>query len=127
MTWTQIGARVEKVRRDRNLSRTQFGELMGVSARHIGRIEKGANGLSVDLVMKMCHAMDVTSDYILFGASGLTQDKATAAALYGLSHEQIQIALDIIKRVAQFVNTEDGNEALIQEIVKQHRNMAEIG
>ena len=123
MMWTQVGERVERMRKDRRLSRMQFGEMIGVSGRYIGMVERGTNRLSVDSVVKICHSMNVTADYLLFGVVHPAHDKATSAALYGISHEQIQIALDIVKRVAQLVNTEDGNEALIQEIVKQQINV----
>ena len=122
MVWTQIGARIASIRKERNLTRTQFGKIVGVSARYIGMIENGENGLSVDLMTKICHFADVTSDYILFGTVGLVQDKAVLRTLNGLSPEQIQIALDIIKKVAQFVNTEDGNEVLIREIAGAEQN-----
>jgi len=119
--WAQIGERVKKIRKDRNLSKTQFGKILGVSGQYVGMVERGTQNLSVDLIVKICHDTGVSADYILFGVIDPAQDPATTAALHGLSHEQIQIALDIIKKVAQFVNVEDGNESLIQEVASQQR------
>lgn len=113
--WAEVGLRVEKLRTDRNLSKAQFGELIGVSGQYVGMIEKGA-GISAPSIVSICRALGVSADYILFG----NIDPATVTvSLKGLSQEQMGLALDILKRVAQMVNTEDGNEALIQEALRQ--------
>ena len=119
--WKQVGERVERLRRDRKLTKTQFGEMIGVSGQYVGMIERGAS-LSVDSVIKICHMTGVSADYILFGAVSPAQDTETAAALHGLSHTQIRIALDIVKRVAELINVDDGNESLIQEVMRQQRH-----
>ena len=117
--WKQVGERVERLRRDRKLSKAQFGRLIGVSGQYVGRIERGAHGLSVDSIVKICNAAEVSADYILFGMTDPRRDTATITALSGLSYEQIKIALDVIRGVAQFVYTEDGNEVLIREVARQ--------
>lgn len=113
--WEQVGKRLEKLRTDRRLSKAQFGEMIGVTGQYVGMIEKGT-GISAESIVNICNAMNVSADYILFG----NVDPATVTvSLKGLTHEQLGIALDILKRVAQMVNTDDGNEALIQEVMRQ--------
>lgn len=119
MIWVQIGERVTQIREELNLSKAHFGRLIGVSGQYMGMVEKGSQGLSVDLIVKICNATGVSADYILFGFTDHKRDPETAKALVGLSHEQIQIALDIIKKLAEFINTEDGNEMLIKEVASQ--------
>lgn len=123
MTWTQVGERIVKIRKDRRLSQAQFGQMIGISGQYIGMVEKGAHGLSVESIVKICDATGFSADYILFGTIAPVQYSDTITALYGLSHEQIQIVLDIVKKVAQLINTEDGNEALIQEVVSQQHTI----
>lgn len=118
MTWIQVGERIAKIRKSRYLSKIQFGKLIGVTGQYIGKIEKGS-GLSTDLIIKICHETGVSADYILFGITEQVNDSIINNALQGLSNEQIQIALDIIKKVAQFINTENGNEVLIREVANQ--------
>lgn len=125
MIWAQAGGRVGQVRKDLKLTRTQFGKLIGVSGQYVGRVERGICGLSVDSIVQLCHAADVSADYILFGAVDPAGDPSAVAALCGLSREQVIIALDIIKKVAKFVNTEGGNEVLIQEVAKQQLSSKE--
>jgi transcriptional regulator with XRE-family HTH domain len=121
----QAGKRIQKIREKMQLSKAQFGKRIGVTGQHIGMIERGKQGLSINLIVKICNALETTADYILFGAVDPVRDPATVEALNGLTHEQIQIALDIIKKVAQFVNTNDGNEALIREVYSQQAYLKE--
>ena len=119
MLWQNVGERLKKMRQERNLSQSQVGKMLGISGQYVGMIEKGINSISVKLIVKICDATGVSADYILFGVTDSEQEVTTAASLYGLSNEQIQIALDIIKRVEQFIKTENGNEALIREVAAQ--------
>jgi len=116
--WQKIGERIEKIRKGLDMSKAQFGEMIGVTGQHLGMAEKGKRRLSVEVIARICKTTGVSADYLLLGNVNPTNDPATTAALSGLSQEQIQIALDIIKKVAEFVNTEGGNEALIQEVSK---------
>ena len=127
MLWENIGKRVEKLRKERNLSKSQFGKLLGISGQYVGRIEKGTHSISVELIVKICDLTGVSTDYIIFGIISSEQEITVAASLYGLSNEQIQIAFDIIKKVAQFINTEDGNDALIRNVAAQQINYNKNG
>jgi DNA-binding XRE family transcriptional regulator len=113
--WAQVGAHVAKLRTEQNLSKAQFGKLLGVTGQCVGKIEKGGS-MSAELIVSICRTMNISADYILLGNA---DPAAIAVSLKGLTHEQIEIAFDILKRVAQMVNTEDGNEALILEVLRQ--------
>lgn len=119
MIWKPIGARIGKIRRKRHLSRAQLGKLIGISGQHLGLVERGARGLSVNSIVKICNTTGASADYILFGIFCLGENPDEITMLRELSHEQIQITLDIVMKVAQFVNTRNGNEALIREIASR--------
>ena len=111
-----IGNRIESIRRHLNFSRAQFGKLIGISGQYVGMIERGAQGLSVNVIMNICGKTGASADYILFGKPDNT---AAISSFSGLSAEQVRIAFDMMSRVAAFVNTADGNERLIQEVARQ--------
>ena len=113
MFWENIGKRVGELRHERDLSQTEFGKMLGISGQYVGKIERGTTNISVKLIVKVCNVTGVSSDYLLFG---IIEPEHIAEVLCGLSKEQIQIALEIIKKVAQFINTEDANEVFIREI-----------
>jgi transcriptional regulator with XRE-family HTH domain len=121
--WTQVGERVGKLRRERNLSRAQFGKIAGLSEQHVGKIERGVHGISGTAIAKICNATGVSSDFILFG---ITDPTSTAAELSGLSQEQIEIGLDMLKRLAKLIHTDNGNHALLQEVLLQQHGYIEL-
>ena len=113
MTRTLIGKRVEKLRHEHNLSRRQFGEIIGISEQYLRLVEKGLRGLSVDSIVRICNKMNASADYLLLGID------LSADVLDGLSQEQTEIIVDIIQKMVQFANTEDGNEVLIRQLMRQ--------
>jgi len=108
-----VGERIARLRLEHNLSRKQFGEIIGISAQHLRLVEKGVRGLSVESIVRICNKMNVSADYLLLGAD------LSADVLDGLSQEQVEIIVDIIKKMVQFANTEDGNEVLIRQLMRQ--------
>ena len=113
MFWENVGKRVRELRNERNLSQTEFGNMLGISGQYFGKIERGKMNISANLIVKICDITEVSADYILFG---IIEPNRIAEALDGLSKEQIQIVLEIIKKVANFIITDGGNEALIQKV-----------
>ena len=119
--WIQVGERIGKIRRDLNLSRAQFSRMIGRSEQYIGKIERGAGDISGDAIAKICNLTGASSDYILFGVSSTA---SIAEELSGLSYEQIGICLDILRRIAQMISSDNGNDALIQEIFRQQHTLS---
>ncbi len=61
--------RLRKLRKQKNLSQTELGQLAGLHYTHIGRFERGASRPSGDTLMRLADALGVTSDYLLDGAT----------------------------------------------------------
>ena len=120
IVWEEIGNRISTLRRERKLTQAQFGELLGISRQYVGRIEAGQR-LSVDLISVICKKIGVSADYIIFGSVDTLDDMVS---LIELSPEQISIGFDILKKLADFINTDGGNEALIRGVLAQQRIMA---
>lgn len=70
-----FAARLRMLRKQKNLSQTELGQLAGLHYTHIGRFERGASRPSGDTLMRLAEALGVTSDYLLEGA---TDDAAKA-------------------------------------------------
>jgi len=101
------------------MSKEEFGRRIGMSRIYVGKVERGERGLSVDNVIRLCRETGVSADYILLGTFNPDDDPVTRAAVAELSREQIHIALDLIKRVADFIKTDGGNCALVHEVARQ--------
>ncbi|MBN9428711.1 MAG: helix-turn-helix transcriptional regulator [Burkholderiales bacterium] len=62
--------RLRELRKNRNLSQTELGQLAALHYTHIGRFERGASRPSGDTLKRLADALGVTSDYLLDGATG---------------------------------------------------------
>ena len=114
----QVGERVGQLRRQRRQTRAEFGDMIGVSERNAGRIERGTFALSCAMIAKICEITGVSADYLIFG---IEDPLSAAAMLKGLSRAQIQVVLEIATQVIQFISTENGNNALIQEALRRQK------
>ena len=63
----ELGLRICKLREHRKLTREKLGELSNISDRFIYDIETGQKGMSAETLYKLSQALNVTSDYLLFG------------------------------------------------------------
>jgi len=77
MTETLDGfaARLRALRKQKNLSQTELGQLAGLHYTHVGRFERGIALPGSDTLKRLADSLGVTSDYLLEGA---TEDAAKA-------------------------------------------------
>lgn len=63
------------MRKQKNLSQTALGKIVGVHYSHIGRYERGISRPAADTLKKIADALGVSGDYLI---EGTTTDAATA-------------------------------------------------
>lgn len=69
-----IGKRVRSVRMMNNLTQENLGDMLGITAQAIQKIEAGENMLTVNSLIILCEKLDVTPDYILFNRTYTERD-----------------------------------------------------
>ena len=69
-----IGKRVRSVRMMNNLTQENLGDMLGITAQAIQKIEAGENMLTVNSLIILCEKLDVTPDYILFDRASTERD-----------------------------------------------------
>lgn len=69
-----IGKRVRSVRMMNNLTQENLGDMLGITAQAIQKIEAGENMLTVNSLIILCEKLDVTPDYILFDKASTVRD-----------------------------------------------------
>lgn len=62
-----IGSRVRLARRNLELTQEEASERCDITASFYGNIERGDKIMSVETLMKISKALNVSTDYILFG------------------------------------------------------------
>ena len=61
--------RLRSMRKERNLSQTELGQIVDLHYTHIGRYERGSSRPAADALNRLAQALGVSSDYLLGGAS----------------------------------------------------------
>ena len=63
----EFGLRVAELRRIKRMTQEELAEILGVSKKHISQIERGVAACSIDLLMDISTALNVSTDYLLTG------------------------------------------------------------
>lgn len=75
-----IGKVYQQHRIRNNLTQNQVAELTGLEPRHISQIERGMSKGSIDTLIKLCNAYQITPDIILYDL--LDDDVKKAVSIY---------------------------------------------
>ena len=65
--WKEIGERLLERRIQLNLTQQQVCDQLYIMQTHYSRIETGKIGISIEMLLKICEILDVSTDYILTG------------------------------------------------------------
>jgi len=60
-----IGANIRAARKKRNLTLEVLSGLSGISESFLGMVERGASSISIETLIALCDALDVTADSLL--------------------------------------------------------------
>lgn len=63
----EIGQRIRSLRKEKRLSQEELANKLNVNTDHLGRLETGNRGMSIDLLAEISKYFVVSTDYILFG------------------------------------------------------------
>jgi transcriptional regulator with XRE-family HTH domain len=72
-----IGNKITQLRKQKNLSQTDFAKLVGVSREMIGRYERDEVMPSIEVAAKIADALDVSLDYLAGNSKKAAIDKKT--------------------------------------------------
>lgn len=89
----QIGGRIRIAREAAGYTQEHFAELIDVSVQYTSDLERGVVGTSIPTLIKICEALHVSSDYLLFGRTSENKDEASqiASVLMTLTPERLAI------------------------------------
>ena len=61
----KIGQRIQKARKQKNLTQIQFAEILDISTSHLSDIETGRTNFGIDILMNITETLQVSADYLL--------------------------------------------------------------
>ena len=85
----EMGNRISTRRRQLKMTQEQLAEKMDVSVPMISYVETGRNAIRPENLAKLCEALDVSADFILFGRASPLEAGRVAEKLDGLSHGEL--------------------------------------
>jgi len=62
-----IGERIRQLRSEKGMSQEQLAEALHISRQAVSKWETGESVPDTDRVMLLCHVLDISADYLLFG------------------------------------------------------------
>ena len=111
----QIGLRVKQAREAAGLTQERLSELLDVTAQYLSSVERGAVGLSVPVLIRLCSVLLVSSDYILTGETEYSDVTSISARLSRLPPEHVNNVEDILNRYMEGI-------AIVKNSIKNDNN-----
>nr|MBP3598769.1 helix-turn-helix transcriptional regulator [Eubacterium sp.] len=71
---TILGTRIRHLRNHKKMTREQLAEKIDVSSRFLADLESGKTGVSLSTLIKICHVLDSSADYLL-GISDCSEEE----------------------------------------------------
>ena len=79
-----IGNKITELRKQKNLSQTDFAKTVGVSREMIGRYERGEVMPSIEVAKKIADALEVSLDYLAGDGKKAAVDKQTMKLIHDI-------------------------------------------
>lgn len=64
-----FGYRIRTLRKRHGLTQDQLAAQFGISTNHLGKLEFGKRGVSLDLLVQLAECLNVSVDFLLNGAA----------------------------------------------------------
>ena len=96
----KIGTRIKHFRSDRDMSQEVLGKAVFVNNEHISRIESGKINLSVELLVLIANALDVSADDLLQDVlthPGTQENKEVNTLLQNCNHDEKEMLIRTLK------------------------------
>lgn len=96
--YKEIGKRMAMRRKELGLKQYQLCEMIDVNYKYVSNLETGRSAPSLEVIMKLCEALNVTPDYLLLGTDldGALKDKEITDKVEKLSNEGKKLLSGII-------------------------------
>lgn len=99
----QIGEHIKAVRERAKITQENLAERIDVSPQYVSDLERGVVGVSVATLKRLCVALGVPSDKILFGTNANNDLSAISEKCDCLTKEQFSILCEIINKYIEAV------------------------
>lgn len=99
-----IGQRIRRIRTFQKISREKLAEKANISTQFLADIETGKKGMTVTTLKKLCDALCVSADSIIFGTQTNSADYTLNAMLSSVPENKRVELSEIIQIIIRYSN-----------------------
>lgn len=99
--YTIIGSRIREIRKSKKMTQEKLAELSGVEPSNISHIERAATKLSLQTLVSIANALDVTLDEIVYN----NLNKSTHVSVKLIDELLADCSPDELKALAEVIKT----------------------
>lgn len=96
-----IGTNIRQAREAAGFTQEKFSEMIGIGPKSLSAIERGMVGISLAALKRVCSALSVSSDSIIFGRTEENDVSALTARLALLTEEEFRLCSEIICKLLE--------------------------
>lgn len=93
--YKKVGSRLAQRRKEKGLSQPELGDIVGITKNHISQFENGGS-VSLEVLLDICDALDITPDYLLFGTIRDTLSDDLIDMIKLCNNYEISIVMDLV-------------------------------
>ena len=101
----RVGANIQRARERAGLTQDRLSELIGVTPNHISAIERGVYGISMETLQKLCLALDVGADFLLFGDMPVKEELLLAKRIAEVSPKNKELVISGITALLELAGS----------------------
>lgn len=106
----KLGANIKQSREAAGLTQEALAEAVDVSPQYLSDLERGVVGVSIPTLKRICLALGVSSDQLLFGQFGKNNYAPLLEKCQNLSPKRQQLLRKIVEHYLEAME-EDGEES----------------
>lgn len=110
----ELGSRIRRARTERNMSQIDLAEACGISVPYVSDIERGKKCFSVDILLRIALALQVSTDWLLrldIPQTDYAYHAEAAELLADCSQEEAALLLDLMSSTKQIIRKRGGKQA----------------
>lgn len=102
----ELGARIRQARTTRNMSQLELADACGISVPYVSDVERGKKCFSVDILLRIAQALQVSADWLLrldIPQTDYAYHAEAAELLADCSQEEAALLLDLMGSMKQII------------------------
>ena len=97
----EVGENIKRAREQAGFTQERFSEMVGLGPKSLSAIERGASGISLSALRRICQVLAISSDELLFYGKPKQDTSDVAQRLERLSPAQHKVACDVMYKLLE--------------------------